>query len=50
MPSIVSTDGIVTVRTLLKALNGYSMLVSGAGITWARLGSDIVYPAMFVFN
>ena len=26
------------------------MLVSDAGITWARLWSDVVFPAVFVFN
>ena len=26
----------------MKALNGYAVLVSDAGVSWARLGSDLV--------
>ena len=37
-------------KILLKALNGYSVPVSDAGVSWARLGSDLVCPAVFVFN
>ena len=50
MLSTVSTDGVVTPEILLKALNGYVVLVRDVGVSWARLGNDLVSPAVFVFN
>ena len=35
---------------LLKALNGSAILVNDADASWARLRSDFVCPAGFVFN
>ena len=48
--STVSTDGIVTPEILLKALNGYVVLVRDMGVSWARLGNDLANPTVFVFN
>ena len=50
MLSTVSTDGVVTPEILLKALNGYVVLVRDMGVSCARLGNDLASPAMFVFN
>ena len=50
MLSTVSTDGVVTPEILLKALNGYVVLVRDMGVSCARLGSDLVSLAVFVFN
>ena len=34
----------------MKALNGYTVLVRDVGVSWARLGNDLVSPDVFVFN
>ena len=34
----------------MKALNGYIVLVSDVGVSWARLRNDLVSPDVFVFN
>ena len=50
MLSTVGTDGVVTARDIIEGIEGYSVLVSDAGVSWARLGSDLVCPAVFIFN
>ena len=34
----------------MKALNGYTVFVRDVGVSWARLGNDLVSTDVFVFN
>ena len=50
MPSTVSTDGVVTVGDIIEGIEWLFYVRLNVSITWVRHWSDVVLPAMFVFN